>query len=77
MKTYHDICTKQKGKGIIEEVSTPGKTGETHYMPHHPIIGADKSTAKVRIVFDASARGNGPTLNDCLYKGPPADAPSL
>ena len=61
---------EQKQNGIIGEVISPGKLGETHYIPHHPVIRDDKTTTKIRIVFDASARDNGPSLNDCLYKGP-------
>ena len=49
---------------------SPGKPGETHYIPHHPVIRDDKTTTKIRIVSDASARDNGPSLNVCLYKGP-------
>ena len=69
LKTYNDIFIEQKQNGIIEEVMSPGKLGETHYIPHHPVIRDDKTTTKIRIVFDASARDNGPILNDCLYKG--------
>ena len=36
------------------------------YLPHHPVVREDKDTSKVRIVFDASAKG----LNECLYEGP-------
>ena len=60
-KAYNNIFIEQKQNVIIEEVMSPGKLGETHYIPHHPVI---------RRVFDASARDNGPNLNDCLYKGP-------
>ena len=49
---------------------SPGKLGETHYIPHYLAIRDDKTTTKIRIVFDESARDNGPSLNDCLYKGP-------
>ena len=31
----------------------------------------DKSTTKLRIVYNALARENGTTLNDCLHTGPP------
>ena len=47
---------------------SPGKLGETRYIPCHPVIRDDKTTTKICIVFGASARENGPTLNDCLYK---------
>ena len=70
LKAYNDIFMEQKQNGIIGEVISPGKLGETHYIPHHPVIRDDKVTTKIHIVFDASARDNGPTLNDCLYKGP-------
>ena len=41
-----------------------------HYLPHHAVIKDDKTTTKLRIVFDASAKANGPSLNECLYTGP-------
>ena len=67
MKAYNDIFIEQKQNGIIEEVMSPGKLGETHYILHHLIIWDDKTTTKIRIVFDAFAKDNGPSLNDCLY----------
>ena len=43
---------------------------DVHYIPHHPVIRRDKTTSKLRIVYDASAKTNGASLNDCLYAGP-------
>ena len=37
-----------------------------HYLPYYPVIRTDKSTSRVRIVYDASAKRDGPSLNDFL-----------
>ena len=39
-------------------------------IPHHPVIRKGKNLKKLRIVFDASARCEGPSLNKCLYEDP-------
>ena len=59
--------------GIIERVpeeDVPKDEGTVHYLPHRPIIRDDKSTTKIRAVFDASCNVNGVSLNECLYSGP-------
>ena len=40
------------------------------YLPHFPIVRMDKTTTKVRIVFDCAAKCNGISLNDMIYAGP-------
>ena len=46
---------------------------KVHYLPHHAVIRQDKQTTKLRIVFDALAKCDGPSLNECLYTGPKFD----
>ena len=75
LKEYDSIIQDQIRKGIVEvvaDVDPPGAE-RVHYLPHHVVIRRDKETTKLRIVYDASARSNGPSLNDCLYTGPKFD----
>ena len=72
LEEYDSLIKDQLRNGIIERVneSEVQPTGEVHYIPHHAVIRQDKKTTKLRVVYDASARGEGPSLNDCLYAGP-------
>ncbi len=73
-KKYDDIITEQLQTGIIEPVSLENEESNPniHYLPHHAVVREDKSTTKVRIVFDGSARLSNDELsiNDCLECGP-------
>ena len=71
LKQYDAVIKEQLHKGIIESVDTSALvTHPVHYLPHHAILREDKKTTKLPIVYDASAKINGPSLNDCLYTGP-------
>ena len=70
LKKYNDVFAEQLKQGIIEEAPDDCKVGECHYLPHYAVFREDKNTSKIRIVFDTSARSEGSSLNDCLYKGP-------
>ncbi|VDO32837.1 unnamed protein product [Haemonchus placei] len=73
LKQYHEVFQVQLSKGILEEV---GETEDTigkpkHYLPHQSLITPQKDTAKIRVVFDASAHyKNCPSLNDVVHQGP-------
>ena len=67
---YNKVFDEQEKIGVIEKVSEDNNITPRHYLPHRPIVRNDKTTTKVRAVFDASAKSNGVSLNDCLLTGP-------
>ena len=73
LKHYDEVIQEQLGKSIIEPVNIEEQqaVGKVHYLPHREVIRLDKDTTKLRVVYDASAKRGGPSLNDCLYSGPP------
>ena len=73
LRDYNAVIRDQLKRGIVEVVREPESAdrSNTHYIPHHAVVRRDKATTKLRIVFDASARSSGPSLNECLYAGPP------
>ena len=73
LKQYDSIMQEQLRRGIIEKVSADSEEGRLkHYIPHHPVITPSKTTTKVRLVYDASAKTkkSNNSLNECLYRGP-------
>ena len=78
---YGKILQDQLSKGVIERVAADVMSCVgtiKHYLPHHPVQTPSKTTTKLRIVYDASARVNkhDPSLNECLHRGP-ISLPSL
>ena len=71
LQEYDNIIQDQIKSGVVEranDVLVP--VGNVHYLPHREVVREDKNTTKVRVVYDASARGPGTSLNDCLHTGP-------
>ena len=75
LQEYNSIIQDQIRQGIVQIVENPEYlSGEkVHYLPHHAVIRQDKATTKLRVVYDASAKSEGASLNDCLYTGPKFD----
>ena len=67
---YNNVMKVQLKNGIIEKVQRPGNAGKVMYLPHQAVIRKDHSSTKLRVVFDASAKKVGPSLNDAMYKAP-------
>ena len=72
-RQYDQVIQEQLEDNIIEPVSDDDSTTsptKIHYLPHRAVIRTDKKTSKLRVVYDASAKKDGTSLNDCLYAGP-------
>ena len=67
LKPYGNVFKEQLEAGIIEEVTENGEVGQTHYLPQHQVIHNDKTTTKLRNVFNASAASKGPTISHINY----------
>lgn len=71
LQQYNDVIEQQIHQGVVEPVSDVSTSNLCHYLPHHAVVRSDRSTTKLRVVYDASARtADGPSLNDCLNTGP-------
>ena len=70
---YDAVIQDQLQKSIIEVVPDEDSANTLkHYIPHHEIVTPEKTTTKIRIVFDASAktRKGSQSLNESLHRGP-------
>ena len=75
---YKSTILEYLRDGILEVVNEDiskardSQRKDVYYLPHRDVYDPDRSSTKLRIVFDASAKtGTGKSLNDCLLPGPP------
>jgi len=69
--SYDESIRKHIQKGYVQRVESVDEHPKAKwYLPHFPVIRMDRTTAKTRVVFDASAKYNGVSLNDLIYCGP-------
>ena len=68
---YQSTLNAYLGKGSLGKLSPEEKqTPESWYLPHFPIVRIEKTTIKVRMVFDYSARHSGVSLINVIHAGP-------
>ena len=69
---YDNVIQDQLRLGVIEKVKPGYSDSIKHYIPHHAVVNHSKTTTKVRVVYDASAKTkqDNKSLNDCLCRGP-------
>ena len=73
LQKYDAVIQDQLQKGIVEVVPDEDCTKNLkHYIPHHEVLKPDKTTTKLRNVFDASAKTTkkNQSLNESLHHGP-------
>ena len=61
---------KQYQEGGYLEKTDKKYLGDGWYLTHFPILRPEKSTTKVRIVFDGSTKYNGKSIINLIYQGP-------
>ena len=69
MGSYSDIFKEYERKGYIKKVEK-SETERQWFLPHFPVVRPEKSTTKVRAVFDTAMKCEGKSLNDAIYAGP-------
>ena len=64
LREYNAIIQQQLKAGIVEVVESKNdlSSDRIHYLPHHAVIRRDKETGKLCVVYDASAKEQGPSL---------------
>ena len=72
LREYNATIESQLKNGIIEIVDEVESISNEriHYLPHHAVVRRDEATTKVRVVYVASAKAEGSSLNECLHVGP-------
>ena len=68
---YGEIIEKYLDKGYVRKINNfEEKPIVRWYLPHFVVVRNDCTTTKTHVVFDASAKFNGVSLNDMICQGP-------
>ena len=76
LERYGNIILEQRANEIIENIEVEERnetvTEIVFYLPHRPVIIESAETAKIRIVYDVSAKAcqTSTSLSECLETGP-------
>ncbi|XP_055604343.1 uncharacterized protein LOC129752593 [Uranotaenia lowii] len=70
-KMYEEYINNFIIAGHISRAEPSTKQQRTIFLPHHCVLKEDRTTTKLRVVFNGSMKSsNGVTLNDLLMTGP-------
>ena len=72
LEQYDHVIKEQLESVVVESVPQEQipEPGNVHYLPHREVVRLNRDTTKLRVVYDASSKVIGPSLNDCLHIGP-------
>ena len=72
MKDYDSVIRGQIDRGIVEVVNRDSRPESNHinYIPYHAVIRRETSITRLRVVYNASAKSDRGSLNDCLHACP-------
>lgn len=71
LNQYNDRVNDQIEKEVIEKVDPKVNNNILHYLPCQPVVTPNKTTTKLRVVYDASAcTSTGVSLNEALFREP-------
>ena len=77
-EAYQKVIEEYLEKNYIRQVPPDDTKPTTEWLlPHFPVVRADRTTTKTRIVFDASAKFWGKSLNSEALPGPKLQADML
>lgn len=51
---YNEVIQEYLSEGIVEIVHSKSPDNPIYYLPHHAIVREQRTTTKLRVVFDAS-----------------------
>ena len=68
-ETYGEIIKDYERKGYVTKVPKSSEVDQW-FLPHFPVIRQDRTTTKIRMVFDAAAKSDGKSFNDAVRAGP-------
>ena len=70
-RAYEAVIQGWIDKGYVRRLPNSAYLDEkAYYLPHFPVLRADKSTTKIRVVMNGKASFAGKSLNDFVLRGP-------
>lgn len=71
MYDRYDVIQEYLAEGILKMVHSKSSDNPIYYLPHHAIVREQRTTTKLRAVFDASSHAKDSlSLNEGLLTGP-------